>query len=238
MERPEHAQVSVGGKTIVFALKRSQKRKTLGIRVDLQGVWVTAPRTWAWREIEKMVLSKADWISRHQDHFKQMRRDGYSERRFVDGEVYSYLGRSYSLVRYGPEETPAIRLFNGNFEVWANGPRQTRALLEAWYRERAGEHIPSWVAYWSRRMGHEVPTILIRNQKQRWGSCNAKGELRLNWRIMLLPPELADYVIVHELAHVAVLNHSPAFWARVERFIPDYQERHERLSDYGQKYWF
>ena len=101
-----------------------------------------------------------------------------------------------------------------------------------WYRDRASEHLPAVVDRWWRQLGRDgTPRILIRNQRRRWGSCAADGTLRFNWRVMLLDPSLIDYIVVHELAHLTHMDHSPAFWELVCRTIPDAQDRRKRLRE-------
>lgn len=96
----------------------------------------------------------------------------------------------------------------------------------------AKEHIPERVAYFASRMNISYGRITIREQKTRWGSCSSKGNLNFNWKLMLLPDKLLDYVVVHELAHRREMNHSPRFWAIVAAELPDFQERRQRLKTY------
>ncbi|MCD7885781.1 MAG: DUF45 domain-containing protein [Lachnospiraceae bacterium] len=97
--------------------------------------------------------------------------------------------------------------------------------------QAAVSQIPQRVAYYAARMGVTYGRITIREQKTRWGSCSSAGNLNFNWKLMLLPPELLDYVVVHELAHRKEMNHSPQFWAVVEKELPDYRERRRRLKE-------
>lgn len=92
--------------------------------------------------------------------------------------------------------------------------------------------IPERVSYFAGRMGVSYGRITIREQKTRWGSCSSKGNLNFNWKLVLVPLELLDYVVVHELAHRIEMNHSPQFWAVVEREMPDYKERRKMLKKY------
>ena len=97
--------------------------------------------------------------------------------------------------------------------------------------ERAKRIFPERTAYFAKRMGVDYGRITIREQKTRWGSCNSKGNLNFNWKLVLLDPELLDYVVVHELAHRREMNHSAAFWKVVEVELPDYRERRARLKE-------
>ncbi len=97
--------------------------------------------------------------------------------------------------------------------------------------ERAKRIFPERTAYFAKRMGVDYGRITIREQKTRWGSCSSKGNLNFNWKLVLLDPELLDYVVVHELAHRREMNHSVAFWKVVEAELPDYRERRRRLKE-------
>ena len=103
-------------------------------------------------------------------------------------------------------------------------------------RKRAAEIIEARCRYYAPVMGVSYGTVTIREQKTRWGSCSAKGNLNFNWKLVLMPPEILDYVVVHELAHRIQMNHSAAFWAEVGKILPDYRERRQWLKVNGQKY--
>ena len=99
--------------------------------------------------------------------------------------------------------------------------------------EKAREIFPQRVEYYARMMGVSYGRITIREQKTRWGSCSGKGNLNFNWKLTLMPPEILDYVVVHELAHRKEMNHSRDFWKIVEQVLPDYQERRKRLHEFS-----
>lgn len=101
------------------------------------------------------------------------------------------------------------------------------------YREKARMVLTEKVACWAAKMGVTYGRIAIRQQTTRWGSCSAKGNLNFNWVLVLMPEELQDYVVVHELAHRLEMNHSPRFWEIVARYVPDYRVRRKRLRDYS-----
>lgn len=108
-----------------------------------------------------------------------------------------------------------------------------RSALENRYKEAARSYIPKRVAYYHAITGGTYSRISIRDQKTRWGSCSNKGTLSFNWRLMLAPPTILDYVIVHELCHLTHMNHSPAFWQAVESVYPDYKNARKWLKDHG-----
>ena len=114
----------------------------------------------------------------------------------------------------------------------ALSPGNVRALLEVWYRQQAKRLLPARLHHFSRQLGMTPRKVAIRSQRTRWGSCSSRGTISLNWRLLLLPTQLSNYVLVHELCHLRHLNHSPAYWRLVGSIMPDYQELDQGLSDY------
>lgn len=108
-----------------------------------------------------------------------------------------------------------------------------RTALENRYKEAARSYIPKRVVYYQAMTGGEWTHITIRDQKTRWGSCSSKGTLSFNWRLMLAPPAILDYVVVHELCHLTHMNHSPDFWQAVENVYPDYRNARKWLKEHG-----
>ena len=110
-----------------------------------------------------------------------------------------------------------------------------RALLEKRYKKNASEYFPLRVQHFEKIMGVHHKKIAIRDQKTRWGSCSTSGTLSFNWRLIMAPPEVLDYVVVHELAHFTHMDHSKAFWSTVESVMPDYEKHRKWLNDHGQE---
>ena len=108
-------------------------------------------------------------------------------------------------------------------------------VTEQWLRTEGAERFQQRTAFWAARMKVTYGRITIRDQRTRWGSCSSRGNLNFNWKLVLMPPELLDYVVVHELAHRKEMNHSPRFWAIVERELPDYCNRREKLKILGRQ---
>ena len=105
--------------------------------------------------------------------------------------------------------------------------------LEAQYRKEARRRITERAAYFAEKMGVDYGRIAIKAAKTRWGSCSAQGNLNFHWKLILMSPAILDYVVVHELAHRIEMNHSPRFWAQVERILPDYRERRRWIKENG-----
>ncbi|MER3481995.1 MAG: M48 family peptidase [Meiothermus sp.] len=228
----EKASISFQNRTLHFHIRRSTRRRTVGITVDHQGVRVAAPKRMPLDRVVELVGTKAPWIAQKLAELKSHREP---PKRFVNGETYPYLGRRVQLeVNPHPHRNP-VALRGNVLEVRSDDPRSA---LESWYKARAQEVIRRRVELYCEELGWKVPPVLVRNQKKRWGSCNAKGELRFNWRLVMAPLPLLDYVVIHEMAHLKVLNHSPRFWRLVERIMPDYKERHKALNELGPGlYW-
>ena len=235
----ESYEIAWGNTRIRYTVQRSARKKTLSLRVEPDGsVVVLAPETVPESRIAAIVRKKAPWI------VERLRRvadvpPAPTPRKYVSGESFQYLGRQYRLkVQRG--EAEGVRLSAGFVIITvsrtiaaAERPAQVRSLLVDWYRSHATERLPLKVSELSARIGVTPKTVLIREPKRRWGSCDATGALRLNWRIIQAPPKLIDYVIAHELIHIPHPNHSPTFWSNLGRVMPDYEQRRETLRKIG-----
>ena len=241
MPRREFSEGSVpyGGVVIPYTLHRSKRRrKTLQITVGIDGVRVAVPYRTPNREVHALILKKAPWILNQIAKVK----DRPSPKKFATGETMPYLGREvYLSVTKQDVDAARVRFHQWRFFVDAPKALQGDALREAirlallqWYVPHAGERITAAVKLWWPTMKEgNKPQIIIGNQKTLWGSCAADGTLRFNWRLVMMPPKLMEYVVVHELAHLKVRNHSPDFWKVVNRALPDAIQRRHELRDTG-----
>ena len=158
----------------------------------------------------------------------------------VDGETLPYLGRSLRMVvKRADVRSPQARFGHWQLRITpphgaSVGVRREMVLsaVAAWCRARAEDHVRASVERWRHRFGvSAVPPVLIGDQRSFWGSCSPDGTLRFSWRTMMLEPTLIDYIVVHELAHLEVMNHSKAFWALVYKVMPDALQRRRRLRE-------
>lgn len=238
------------GAVVEYEIRRSgRRRKTARITVDGGRVVVTAPEAMPAAEIRAVVGRRRAWIRRK---LEAPPAEAAPPKRFVSGETLPYLGRNVRLVVEDGGATPGrvdgrkgrrapIRFDHWRLRVPAPagldpGERAAfaREAVIAWFRERAADRVGASVARYLPRFGRtEAPPVLIRDQRKRWASCAPDGALRFNWRVVMLPPALLDYVVAHELAHLALPDHSPAFWSHLAGAMPDWRERRRRLRELG-----
>ena len=233
------SSVRFGDTTIEYQVRRSPRRKkTVQITVDGAGVQVAAPVTTLDDEIQAMVRKRAPWILQNAADVQL----AAAPKRFVSGETLPYLGKNVRiLIEPSGARSPQVRFDHWRFRIAVPSMmpddqrrERIRNAIVAWYRLRAAVRMEAGVAKWWPKFGEgERPRILIRDQRQRWGSCAPDGTLRFNWRVVMLEPALAEFVVVHELAHLSIKNHSPEFWALVTRAVPDAQASRRRLREVG-----
>ena len=232
----EKSQVHFGRTVIAYTVERGRRQKTVAIRVDaVNGVRVRAPESTPIAKLDEIVHRKAPWIlERTRDH--EDLPPAPSAREFKSGETFRYLGRQYRLKRERSNAREAnVRVLLGHLivPVPLAATDAARAHLVAWYRERAQARIPDRVATWAQKLNLHPASVQIRDQQKRWGSADARGNLRINWRIVQAPTRLIDYVIVHELIHLTHPNHTRDFWATLGQAMPDYEARREALRRLG-----
>ena len=235
----EGGRVRFGDTNIDYEVRRSRRRrKTVQITVDGGGVQVAAPMTTPHDDLRAIVRKRAGWILSHaSDRMLEA-----APKRFVSGETLPYLGRNVRLVVEDTDvRTAEVRFAHWRFRVTApkglSGDERYESIRRAvvrWYRSRAEERLGEAVDRWTPRLGHgDRIRVLVRDQRQRWGSCAPDGTLRFNWRVMMVKPALMEYVVVHELAHLTHRNHSSEFWALIASVMPDAQRRRQRLRESG-----
>ncbi len=216
-------------------------RKTMALQISKTGeVIVRLPLSAPYRFGHELVFKNSSWVYEAVQKVKiQSARHQLS---CTDGSVLLLFGEKHTL-RILPDfkkkgifikESPGDLTLTGsiNPENLREGENTVRTVIKSWYRQRARQYLEEKTAVWSRIMNTDYGRIAIRDQATRWGSCSGKGNLNFNWRLVLLPEDLVDYVVVHELAHRFFMNHSKAFWSVVEKEIPDYRSRRKRLREY------
>ena len=232
-------RIRYGSSVIEYEIRRSpRRRKSIQVAVDGGGVKVSAPADITDDYLRAFVRRRADWIIRNAT--EEML--AAEPKRFVSGETLPYLGRNVRMIveeagEGAGERPPLVRFDHWRFRITAPAGLEgeeradlVRKAVVAWYRGRAEVRVPQAVAKWRPAFGGEAGRVLIRDQRKRWASCAPDGTLRFNWRVVMLPPALLEYIVVHELAHLTVKNHSPDFWNLVTGAIPDAPPPRRRLK--------
>ncbi|KIG12937.1 putative metal-dependent hydrolase [Enhygromyxa salina] len=241
MSFEETSEVRYGRTTIEYAIRRSARRKTVAIAIDpLEGVLLTAPPGVHVSQLDRVVKAKAQWIVDRLRHVAGGE-PAPPPKQFVTGESFAYLGRHYRLRVIVGEQTGA-RVNAGWLEVGVekrleDGKRVAaiQAAVRGWYLAHAKRRLDERVEIWAARAGVEVAGVLVRDQQKRWASCDDKGVLRFNWRIVQAPMRLVDYVVAHEIVHLIHPDHTKAFWARLGAVMPDYERRKDELRRLGRR---
>jgi predicted metal-dependent hydrolase len=213
-------------KTLEIEYRLSPRRKSIGLQVTVQGrVVVTLPRSATQADLARALEKHRAWIET-----KVAERQAAWDR-LQEGEAY-FLGKSYRLAVL--QGVPGAVSLNGNeIRVPLPGDAALWPLLQAWYREQALSLLQARVRHFGARLGLEPGPVALKDWKGRWGECHPDGRLKFNWRLIMLPPEVIDYVVVHELAHLKFSGHNPRFWAQVAAVLPDYAARRRWLNRTG-----
>jgi len=211
-------------------LIRSQ-RKTIAILVQNDGkVVVRAPLFVSETRIQKFVDLKKDWITTQQ-------KKAYSRRgplhQFKEGELFLFLGREIPLKLIESED--GTLTLGKSFLLNRSVTGKAEQVFTRWYQTQARQIFTKRVNFFARKFGFSHGRIRLSSARTRWGSCSSKGTLSFTWRLVMAPADVIDYVIIHELVHLEIQNHSRAFWQRVGEILPEYKEKRKWLKNNGIK---
>ena len=225
-------RITLAGQDIEYRLIRA-RRSSIGIEIGLSGLVVRAARWVTVRAIEEALAERAAWIVRTLAAW-QARRRKVLPREWKSGAPILYRGSELALVLHpARRRAAAADLFH--LTVLHPSPHdeaQVAAFVGSWLKEEALAALVPRVAAFAAQVATTLPPTRLSNARGEWGSCNHKGEIRLNWRLVQLPPRLADYVVAHEIAHLVEMNHSRRFWALVETLFPGHATARRALGDW------
>ena len=213
-----------------FEVRRSPRRRTVQITVDRGGeLIVSAPTACPTSSMKDFIREKRFWIYTKLAE-KEALRQSTPTKEYVSGEGFSYLGRSYRLLLVHRQDVP-VKLQAGRFRMRRSEAARGREQMIRWYTDHGQPWIANRVARYANRMEATPTEIKVRDLGYRWGSCGKGDRLYFHWKTILLPPPIVEYIIVHELAHLHEPHHTPAFWRRVERAMPDFAARKQWLAE-------
>lgn len=217
------------GDAIPYQLER-RSRKTVGMRISPDGLVVHAPKRISHSQLEQLLLTKAGWIRKK---LEAQQENLVAPIQWQDGTSLLLLGNDISLSVKHDARSRAVEYLPGVLQVALPVPEDATTIARKvlqWYRKQAMADFGRRLEILSAKLGVPVPPLFLSNARSRWGSCNSRGEVRLNWRLLQAPPHIINYVICHELAHLKQMNHSAKFWAIVEKICPDYKRAEKELK--------
>jgi predicted metal-dependent hydrolase len=219
---------------IPYRIRRSDRARRARILVDGDGIEVVVPQRFPLRDVEPFVEEKRAWIERTLRRMRETEVE-LPPARLADGGEVPYLGERFRLVvgieRRSVREHVARR---GDELRLALPPGVTvRDALERWYRRRARAEVRPRLDAACARWGSSYTKLQIRGQRTRWASCSSTGAMSFNWRLLLAPPAVLDYVVEHEVVHLDVLDHSQRFWILLAERVPDWREQERWLRRHG-----
>ena len=204
------------------------KRKTLSIQVLTTGeLLIRAPNRLSMRAIEKFIAEKQGWITKQQEKL-QKNPPLLIPTTYSNGTKFPYLGNYYELLIVESSTEPLQ--FRNGFLLNTNHLDNANELFISWYKQKARYLLTDLVARHAAQHQLQYGNIRISSGRATLGSCNKNGNLNFSWRLMLMPPPVIEYIVVHELAHLIHHNHSRAFWNQVETMMPEYREHESWLK--------
>jgi predicted metal-dependent hydrolase len=219
---------------------RSPHRRNVDLSVGRDGgVVIAVPENLEEAKIVKIIQNKQAWIYKALKR-KEATYKSHPPKEYVSGEGFFYLGRKYRLKLLKHDQIEqngrGLKFQNGRFFLPHTLTPKGKEIFVQWYSRQAGEWIGRRVNSLKDRVAVEPESVGIRDLGLRWASCTHKGKMFFHWRVILLPPERIDYLIIHELVHIHEHNHSPAFYERLRRASPDHKQHEDWLRRYGDLY--
>lgn len=225
---------AISGPGFCAKLVRSPRRRTLSIQIKHGEVQVRAPLGMPFPEIQDFVRRKTRWISGH------LQRQSVSAASPLEtGSTLMWFGKPMTLI-FRLSQTAGVEPSSSELTVSLplDNFDQRKTVLEHWYNQQTLEYVTSRLSFYARLAQVEPGAIKVRFYKSRWGSCRSNGDLQFNGILAMAPREVIDYVIVHELCHMRVFNHSPEYWRLVARVMPEYARQRTWLRQQNSLIWY
>jgi predicted metal-dependent hydrolase len=228
--------LTIDGQDIAYTVhRRPKRRRTLSLYVDAANkIRLLVPLRTSHETIRRIFDDRRHWIARRLSELQSA--TILSPQTFEDGTIFYYLGAAHALRLTRDALSPqGCHATSGELNVNLHSSTDTEAREDArleiqlWYKKKAKELLKERTDYWSTALGLKYRSMKIGSPLRRWGSCSSVNDIRYNWRVILAAPELIDYLVVHELCHIAHKDHSKRFWALLASAIPDWKQRRDQL---------
>lgn len=229
-------EITLNGQTVSYILKRSTRAKH--VRFEMRrdtGLTVVIPRCDKIGRLTDILEAKRDWILNNLAKCSESRSLS-AKKELQSGDTVPYLGRDLKVVsQQNHGNADGVKLERNTLVVnLKSANSRLNAALEQWYRAQAAKLLKKRVDKLSTQLGLSYNRLIIRGQKTRWGSCSYKGNLSFNWKLLMAPEPVIDYVIIHELTHLKEMNHTKSFWQLVAEHCPRWREHRKWLRDFEQ----
>lgn len=217
----------------VYVERKKRKTVTLNL-VSSTKLLVKSPFHFTNQRIKELIIKKEKWILEHVAVIAEYEKN-YQYQDYIDGNTVYYLGKKHFLKVIENQNQTNIQILRDTIQIETKdiSDENIKTCMELWYKQQVKDVILDTILKFKQYIHETIGTIRIKNQKTRWGSCSELGNLNFNWRLILLPKELIEYVVVHEMCHLKFLNHSYEFWNLVNEILPDFKERQRQLQGYS-----
>ena len=217
---------------------RTERSKSASIEIEDDIVKVVVPKTLSDQRIEDLINNRTAWIRQKlKIHIETIRP---KPKEYVNGESFTYLGRNYRL-KCTSGDAGEVKLKNGYLTVplgrgvsGSVSEASVKQSLKQWYQSRALEKLKEKTKRYATILGVTPQSVDVKEYKARWGSCSSSGDVTYNWRIIIAPHQIVDYIVAHELCHLLEHNHGPKYWKLVQSVIPNYRDHREWLKVNGE----
>ena len=220
--------IHVDGRELVYVLRRTNRRRTIGLIVNHEGLKVASPWYVPMDEIYAMIERSKDWVF---DKLNAWQVQQLPVRRWISGESLYFFGNEIRLQVDIALLGHGVFLSGNVLRVFADSTDAVKKAVIAWYHEQAIHHLHQRIEAIAPVLDVRPSRWTLSNAKHQWGSCNSKGVIRLNWRLMQATPAVIDYVVAHELAHLRHMDHSSRFWETVAIACPQYRRLRAMLKE-------
>lgn len=228
MAKTQRQEVDLLGETVEYDVRRSSRATKPRIDVDIGGVTVVVPES---EDVSPLELLKENgvWVVEKNEKYEAFR-ESVPERNHEEGEKFPYLGVEREVII---EQRSSSEIGEKTLRLAEHHVEETSVerALETLYRRKAREAFEDRANHYAEKLGVEYKKIEVRNQRTKWGSCSTTGTLGLNWRLMMAPQEILDYVVLHEVAHLREPNHDDSFWSLVAEYDPEYERHADWLQE-------